>query len=806
MKKMIFIILTAVFYLFAANKYQYAEVKVSGQEDIKFLQANNIDIDRTSFGKGGKPLDGKVTVYVTEEHFKLIGDKGFSLKWTPLEIRDKASYRNNQAIGDSMLIWQNRHPDICKRIQIGTSVQGRPLWVLKISDNVNIEEAEPEVKFVSTMHGDEVTGMELEMFTIENILRGYKANNDSMLFIVNNTELYVMPLMNPDGNANNTRYNGNGIDLNRNFPEWTLYEPNTPEGEEPEIAAMINWSNDHNFVLSTNYHGGALVANYEYDADFGIPSGTYAACPDDAHVKWLAYNYSQRNTPMFNSTTFTDGITNGNEWYIVQGGMQDWNYRYYNDLDITLEVSMTKWPSITAIPGFWTDNRSSMFWLLSAAHKGISGIVTDSSTGLPLDAKIQITGINKDYFTDPDLGDYYRILKPGTYSMTVSAPGYISQTISNITVTDTSGMLRTATQVNVQLVPEGDIGGSLLINQTEMNFGNVSVGNTSGKTFTITNEHLSETLKGVISTPAGFTVAEYIKGFEKSSKNSIEYSVGSNSSKTFELVFSPVTIGSYNDAVSVTSSDPSHPTNYITVSGSGMGPGLPFAESFENATYAPTGWSIVDVSGTAGEWTRVTSGTYPTCSPQDGTAMSKFNSYNASAGSKTRLATPQISFAGNSNVTLTFQMYVDTGYSTANDSLEVYVSANGTDWTKVKGYKRYSTTNGWSAKSVDLSAYDGQSVYVGFMGCSAYGNNMFIDNISITGTMTAPGAPTNVTTGISGSDLTVSWTAVSGAASYDVYSADDPYGTFSFAANVTTNSYTTTYSAAKKFWYIKARN
>jgi hypothetical protein len=53
MKKMIFIILTAVFYLFAANKYQYAEVKISGTEDLKFLQANNIDIDRTSFGKGG---------------------------------------------------------------------------------------------------------------------------------------------------------------------------------------------------------------------------------------------------------------------------------------------------------------------------------------------------------------------------------------------------------------------------------------------------------------------------------------------------------------------------------------------------------------------------------------------------------------------------------------------------------------------------------------------------------------------------------------------------------------------------------
>jgi hypothetical protein len=69
-----------------------------------------------------------------------------------------------------------------------------------------------------------------------------------------------------------------------------------------------------------------------------------------------------------------------------------------------------------------------------------------------------------------------------------------------------------------------------------------------------------------------------------------------------------------------------------------------------------------------------------------------------------------------------------------------------------------------------------------------------------------PGTPSNVTTSVSGTDLTVSWAASANATSYDVYSADNPYGTFSFAANVATNSYTTTYSAVKKFWYIVAKN
>jgi hypothetical protein len=459
LRSVIFLTFIISFSLFGfENIFNYAEVKIGSTDDMRFLQENKIDIDRTSLGSRGIPLDGKVTVYVTQEQYDLIESRGLSAKWTPLEVRDKLSYRNNVSIGDSMLTWQNRYPEICQRIQIGTTVQGRPLWVLKISDSVNVEQAEPEMKFVSTIHGDEVTGMEMEMFMIENILKGYQAENDTMRFIVDNTELYVMPLMNPDGNANNTRYNASGYDLNRNFPEGTYYDADSVNAALlPEIDAMIDFTSQHNFIMSTNYHGGALVANYLYDIDFGVSNYAYAACPDDPHVTWIAYNYSSRNAPMFASPYFNDGISNGSEWYQITGGMQDWNYRYHNVLDITLEISETKWPSYTYIPGFWSNNRESMFWYISAVHKGIYGIVTDSSTALPLEAEIVIAGIDKTYFTDPDCGDYYRILKPGTYSMTVSASGYISQTIDNIVVTDNTGAFKEATEVVVQLVKDTGI-------------------------------------------------------------------------------------------------------------------------------------------------------------------------------------------------------------------------------------------------------------------------------------------------------------------------------------------------------------
>jgi hypothetical protein len=441
-----------------AVKYEYAEVYISSEKDLTFLSSRGIDIDRSSLGPSGSVINGKITVYVNEDQFSEIANSGYKTEWKPLII-SKAGYRYNEAIGDSMLIWQNRHPSICKRLQIGTSVQGRPMWALKITDSVEVEEAEPEVKLISTMHGDEVTGMEMEMLLIENILKGYAAENDTMRFLVDNTELYIMPLMNPDGMANNSRYNANGYDLNRNFPEGTYYDADSVNAAVlPEIDAIIKWTKEHNFVLSTNYHGGALVANYLYDKDFGVPNYSYAACPDDPHVTWMAYNYSVRNSPMFNGS-FTDGITNGCVWYTIDGGMQDWNYRYHNCLDITLEISNTKWPAYSAIPGFWADNREAMMWYLSAAHKGIFGTVTDSVTGEPLNATIEIAGISKQYFTDPDIGDYYRILKSGTYTMTVSAENYNPQTIENIIVTDETGAFREATEVNVKLVSCVGIGG-----------------------------------------------------------------------------------------------------------------------------------------------------------------------------------------------------------------------------------------------------------------------------------------------------------------------------------------------------------
>jgi len=73
-------------------------------------------------------------------------------------------------------------------------------------------------------------------------------------------------------------------------------------------------------------------------------------------------------------------------------------------------------------------------------------------------------------------------------------------------------------------------------------------------------------------------------------------------------------------------------------------------------------------------------------------------------------------------------------------------------------------------------------------------------------TTVIPGVPSGVVISVVGTDIQVDWSAAADATSYDVYSSTDPYGTFTFEANVATNSYSTAYVEAKKFWYIVAKN
>ena len=63
---------------------------------------------------------------------------------------------------------------------------------------------------------------------------------------------------------------------------------------------------------------------------------------------------------MYNSPYFDHGITNGTDWYVIYGGMQDWNYEWQGDFEVTIEQSNTFWPPASQLPSYWADNQESM--------------------------------------------------------------------------------------------------------------------------------------------------------------------------------------------------------------------------------------------------------------------------------------------------------------------------------------------------------------------------------------------------------------------------------------------------------------
>ncbi|MCC6796425.1 MAG: carboxypeptidase regulatory-like domain-containing protein [Candidatus Hydrogenedentes bacterium] len=351
---------------------------------------------------------------------------------------------------------QNANPKIFDLISIGKSVNNRDIWAVKITDKLNKEESEPEFRYIATIHGDEPVGTEMCLYFIDLLLTEY-GSDSRITKLVDNTEIWIVPLMNPDGLESVERFNENGFDLNRNFPKWpedisgTIFEgaPLNDSGRQVETQAMMQWSASHNFVLSANFHGGARIVNYPYDDD-NKGSGVEAPAPDEDLLHDVALRYSTPNSPMYNNSVpdSPGGVINGSLWYEITGGMQDWNYRYLGCNDMTIELDATKIPNENQLDDLWDDNRESMLTYAEAVHIGVKGIVKDKDTGDPLYARIEVIGNEQPVFTDPDKGDYHRLLLPGTYDLKITAPGYKNKKVRDVVVAEGE-----ATTVNVKLKP-----------------------------------------------------------------------------------------------------------------------------------------------------------------------------------------------------------------------------------------------------------------------------------------------------------------------------------------------------------------
>ena len=434
------------------NEY-YFTFSLNGNDNLQAI-ARTISVDR---------VDGDlVTAYANNEEFANFQKFGYEATLlTPPSMLHEAemwdgnnraeydwdAYPTYTAYEDMMYQFATDHPDKCEIISLGTLASGRKILIAHINNGSG--EGKPKFLYTSTIHGDETTGWMLMLRLIDYILENPTLPECET--VLNNIDLYIGPNTNPDGTyhgGNNTvngatRYNINGVDMNRNYAD--PHGGAHPDGNAYQLETewLMQFAQDNAFVMGANYHGGAEVMNYPWD-------NTYTLHADDAWYQLISHEYANlcHAVSAGYMTDYNNGITNGAAWYMIGGGRQDYMNGYAQCRELTIECSNTKCPNGSQMPTFWNYNKNSLFAFMNQCIYGIHGTVTDQNTQQPLEATITITGHDDEYSivkSHLPAGDYHRPIKAGTYTLTFTANGYYPHQ-ETVTVADGETV-----ELNVQL-------------------------------------------------------------------------------------------------------------------------------------------------------------------------------------------------------------------------------------------------------------------------------------------------------------------------------------------------------------------
>jgi len=240
----------------------------------------------------------------------------------------------------------------------------RELYWVRLSDNPTIDENEPEVLYTGMHHGREPIGMQLLVYYMYYLLENYNTDPD-VQYIVDNFELYFIPIVNPDGYAYNIQNQPNGggmwrknrrqnddgsygVDINRNYSYMWAYDdygssPNPESGtyrgteafSEPESKCIRDFCEEHGFKIALNYHSFSNKLLYPWSY-FNEPS------PHDeifyAHGKILTTE---------NGYAFGAG---GAIHYPTNGNSDDWMYGEQTTKSLIYAYT----PEVAdGIAGFW---------------------------------------------------------------------------------------------------------------------------------------------------------------------------------------------------------------------------------------------------------------------------------------------------------------------------------------------------------------------------------------------------------------------------------------------------------------------
>ena len=293
------------------------------------------------------------------------------------------TYSENIAYLDSL---RTEYPDlISEKWSIGTTHELRHIWAVRLSDNPDVDEAgEPEILLDTMHHAREIMSSEFGIMWADYLCSNY-GTDPVITWLMDNRELYIISIVNPDGVVynetiepggggmwrKNRRNNGGGVygvDPNRNYPfEWvgggSSTDPSSDTyrgpsaGSEPEVIAVMGLVNSHEFVTHQSLHTYSDLTLYPWGY-------TAANTPDHATFVHMADIMTQYNG-------YTAGQT-PDILYPVNGVTTDWTYAdglgHERMFSFTNEIGHTGfWPSFSERDALFQQNIWPMLYLMMAA-------------------------------------------------------------------------------------------------------------------------------------------------------------------------------------------------------------------------------------------------------------------------------------------------------------------------------------------------------------------------------------------------------------------------------------------------------
>lgn len=363
-------------------------------------------------------------------------------------LRVDPQYLDGTEIATLLNDYATTYPSITRLHSLGVTAQGREVLALKISDHPEVVEDEPSVLVVSALEAREIMSVEIAMDMVEYLTTRY-ATDPAVQSWVDNQQIWIVPLANPDGNAycwntdpwwtKNRSDNGDGtfgVNLNRNFPFFwgqcfgssgntssTTYRGTEP-GSEAEVQALMALAETTRFTFALFYHS--------YNEMVALPYGCRDMYPPEIAGLRLFGSTIAEGIRRENSQYGYDVGTWWESLYPVDGVATDWFYARFGTSPCAIYVNASSYyPAYSLRNPTVQNNRAGWQAALNSLNElpFVTIRTYDVCTGEPIAADIWIEELPFQYGesprrSEPVFGKFRWLLSPGSYTLHMSGDNY----------------------------------------------------------------------------------------------------------------------------------------------------------------------------------------------------------------------------------------------------------------------------------------------------------------------------------------------------------------------------------------------